>query len=61
MLITGKIPPFYGEPEIGNDPRALYFNIDTSELMYYQATTMKNQPLWVSVADIKHSIQSKYQ
>lgn len=52
MLILGKIPPFYKDSDIDNDPRGLFFNIDSAELMYYQATTMKNQPLWVSVVDI---------
>jgi len=52
MLIKGAIPPFYKESDIENDPRGLYFNIDTAELMYYQSTIMKNQPLWVSVLDV---------
>lgn len=52
LLINGSIPPYYLEKDIENDPRGLYFNIDTAEFMYYQATTMKNQPLWVSVVDV---------
>ncbi len=52
MLINGNIPPFYKKTDIDKDPRGLYFNMDTAELMYYQATTMKNQPLWVSVVDV---------
>ena len=51
MLIQGSIPPYYLEKDIEHDPRGLYFNIDTAEFMYYQATTMKNQPLWISVVD----------
>ncbi|MEA3327486.1 MAG: DUF262 domain-containing protein [Chloroflexota bacterium] len=52
MFINGSIPPYYREKDIKYDPRRLYFNIDTAELMYYQATTMKNQPIWVSVVDV---------
>ena len=60
MLINGSIPPYYIEKEIKYDPRGLYFNIDTAELMYYQATTMKNQPLWVSVVDVFNNSNAIY-
>ncbi len=52
MLINRSIPPYYLEKDIETDPTGLYFNIDTQELMYYQATTMRNQPVWISVTDI---------
>ena len=52
MLINGSIPPYYLENDIEYDPRGLYFNIDTAEFVYYQATTMKNQPTWISVVDV---------
>ena len=52
MLINRTIPPYYLEKDIEYDPRGLYFNIETSELMYYQSTIMKNQPVWISVVDV---------
>lgn len=52
LFINGSIPPYYLEKDIENDPRGLFFNIETSKLMYYQATTMKNQPIWISVVDV---------
>src|SRR5580700_6805411 len=35
MLIRGTIPPYYTQPEITNDTRGLYANVDTLELEYY--------------------------
>jgi hypothetical protein len=51
MLITGKIPPYYDERDIQNDPRDLYFNLDTREFMYYQVGRMRDNPLWKRVTD----------
>jgi uncharacterized protein with ParB-like and HNH nuclease domain len=34
MLIRGNIPPYYTLPEIMNDTRGLYVNIETLELSY---------------------------
>ena len=52
MLINDSIPPYYLEKDIEDDPRGLYFNIETAELMYYQSTIMKNQPIWISVVNV---------
>lgn len=51
MLMTGKIPPYYLDQDIQYDPRDLFFNIDSGEFQYYQATRMKENPLWVRVID----------
>ena len=49
MLLTGQVPAFYNDAEIENDPRDLYFNLETMELQYYQRSKMKDDPLWQSV------------
>ena len=49
LLITGDTPPYYKEEEIKSDPRDLYFNLETTEFMYYKATLMKDNPKWLSV------------
>jgi hypothetical protein len=51
LLIRGEIPPYYTERDIENDPRDLYFNIDTCELQYYLKMRMEGDPLWRRVAD----------
>ncbi|MGP0595264.1 GmrSD restriction endonuclease domain-containing protein [Nitrospira sp. T9] len=52
MLIRGKIPPYYTAPEITNDTRGLYVNIETLELSYYMRKRMDNNPLWHNITDI---------
>ncbi|HXH24978.1 MAG TPA: DUF262 domain-containing protein [Vicinamibacterales bacterium] len=58
MLLTGTIPAYYRPEEIENDPRDLYFNLDTGDLQYYQPTRMKDDPLWQRVVDCfsEHSV-----
>ena len=51
MLMTGQIPPYYRDADIETDPRDLYFNIGDCEFQYYQATRMKDNPLWRRVVD----------
>jgi len=51
MLIEGDIPPYYSLKDIHMDPRDLYYNIETTELQYYQASKMQNNPLWHRVVD----------
>jgi hypothetical protein len=51
LLIEGKIPPYYQPKDIKNDPRDLYFDLDSGEFQYYQVTRMKNNPTWVRVTD----------
>lgn len=52
MLINGDIPPYYTAPEIMNDTRGLYVNVETLELSYYMKTRMENNPSWQSITDI---------
>lgn len=52
MLIRGEIPPYYTAPEITNDTRGLYVNIETLELSYYMRTRMENNPVWQNITDI---------
>lgn len=51
LIIRNAIPPYYKEHEIKNDPRNLYFNMETGEFQYYQVTRMKNNPVWEAVTD----------
>jgi uncharacterized protein with ParB-like and HNH nuclease domain len=66
MLVKGKIPPYYTEPEIKNDTRHLYVNVETLELSYYLKTRMENNPLWQNITDVfmgkisAFDLQAKY-
>lgn len=50
MLIRGEIPPYYTDHDIQNDPRDLYYNIDTREFEYY-SSRMQGNPLWIRVVE----------
>ena len=52
MLINGKIPSYYTTPEIINDTRGLYVNVESLELSYYMKTRMENNPSWQNITDI---------
>ena len=52
MLINGTIPPYYTAPEIMNDTRGLYVNVETLELNYYMKTRMENNPSWQNITDV---------
>ncbi len=52
MLIRGEVPPYYTAPEITNDTRGLYVNVETLELLYYTRARMQNNPLWQNITDI---------
>ena len=52
MLINGEIPPYYTNPEIMNDTRGLYVNVETLELSYYMKTRMENNPSWQNITDV---------
>lgn len=52
LLLRGKVPPYYRQEDITNDPRDLFFNLSTRELQYYQQLKMKDNPLWVKVTDV---------
>jgi len=51
LFIKGQIPPYYTEKDIQNDPRELFFNLDTCELQYYLKMKMHGDPLWRRVVD----------
>ncbi|HMO76433.1 MAG TPA: DUF262 domain-containing protein [Sphingopyxis sp.] len=52
MLIRGNLPPYYSAPEILNDTRGLYVNVETLELEYYKKLKMQNDPRWQNLTDI---------
>lgn len=52
MLINGDIPPYYTVPEIMNDTRGLYVNVETLELSYYMKKRMENNPSWQNITDV---------
>ncbi|MGB5157799.1 MAG: DUF262 domain-containing protein [Desulfobacterales bacterium] len=66
MLIRGGIPPYYTAPEIMNDTRGLYVNVETMELSYYMKTRMENNPAWQNITDVfkgkvsAFDLQAKY-
>lgn len=51
LFVNGKIPPYYIDQDIQNDPRNLYFDVDSGEFMYYQPKLMDSNPTWVSVVN----------
>lgn len=51
LLIRGEIPPYYKKEDLLNDPRHLYFNLQTGEFQYYMKKKMEGNPLWQSVTD----------
>src|SRR3954469_11863850 len=52
MLIRGAIPPYYTAPEIMNDTRDLFVQLETLELSYYMKTRMENNPLWQNITRV---------
>jgi hypothetical protein len=52
MLIRAVIPPYYTAPEIMNDTRDLFVQLETLELSYYMKTRMENNPLWANITHI---------
>jgi uncharacterized protein with ParB-like and HNH nuclease domain len=49
VLIRGTIPPYYTLPEITNDTRGLYVNVETLELEYYSKQKMEAEPRWQNI------------
>jgi len=49
LLIKNKLPPYYEEKDILNDPRNLYFDLRTGAFMYYKPSEMAGRPNWISV------------
>lgn len=55
ILIRNKIPPYYKEAEILQDPRGtdgMYVNLQTLDLQYYKKTIMEKDPYWHNITDI---------
>jgi hypothetical protein len=52
LLIRGVIPPYYTAPEIMNDTRDLFVQLETLELSYYMKTRMENNPLWQNITHV---------
>ena len=52
MLIRGVIPPYYTAPEIMNDTRDLFVQLESLELSYYMKTRMENNPIWQNITDV---------
>jgi uncharacterized protein with ParB-like and HNH nuclease domain len=49
LFTQNAIPPYYREKDILDDPRSLYFDLETGEFQYYQASRMRNNPTWIPV------------
>lgn len=52
LLVRGKIPPYYTTPEITNDTRGLYVNVETLELEYYSQRKMEKDTRWRNITAI---------
>lgn len=55
ILIRNKIPPYYKQSEILQDPRGnngLYIHVKTLDLQYYRERNMANDPYWVNITDV---------
>ena len=51
LLTQDEIPPYYVEADIKNDPRNLYFDLESGDFQYYQKLRMEPNPAWKSVTD----------
>jgi len=49
LFTQNLIPPYYREEDIKEDPRALHFDLDTGQFLYYTRQLMDGNPTWVSV------------
>src|SRR5579859_4376786 len=52
MLVRGSIPPYYTLPEISNDTRGLYVNLESRDLEYYSKHKMERDPSWRNITDV---------
>ena len=50
MLLKDDIPPYYEESDIKNDPRKLYFNVETAEF-HFENKPVRDATEWVRVTD----------
>ena len=46
MLMSGDIPAYYTDLEIKNDPRGLFFHLETADFQYYQPSRMSGDVMW---------------
>ena len=51
MLLSDAIPAYYSAADIENDPRDLYFHLETADFQYYQRSRMSGDPMWKRVVD----------
>jgi len=51
LLTQNAIPPYYVDADIKNDPRNLYFDLQTGDFQYFLSTKMKNAPNWIAVTE----------
>lgn len=51
MLIYGDIPAYYTKAEIENDPRDLFFHLETADFQYYQPSRMAGDVMWQRMID----------
>ena len=49
MLTRNAIPPYYTPADIKDDPRSLYFDLETGDFQYFQIKRMERNPTWVQV------------
>ncbi len=50
MLVKDDIPPYYEEEDINNDPRNLYFNVDSGEF-HFENKRVREGAEWVKIID----------
>jgi len=50
LFTQDQIPPYYREEDIVEDPRNLYFDLESGDFQYYQAGRMQGNPTWIAVA-----------
>lgn len=51
MLLKDDIPPYYDESDIKNDPRKLYFNVETGEF-HFENKRVREGKKWVRVTEV---------
>jgi hypothetical protein len=49
LFTRNEIPPYYRAEDIKDDPRNLYFDLDSGEFLYYTRQLMHGNPTWVQV------------
>ena len=51
LFTRNEIPPYYREEDIKNDPRELYFDLDSGDFQYYTRQLMHGNATWVPVVN----------